>query len=178
MPIRWRQVHIKRISTSSTVCLYKLDRVKGIIVRKKRAIYEIKNKRLAKVRQYELGLTNKDIAAISGASHYVYTKWVKGKRLMQLDALAEVAVTLEVNVDDLINISTPAPKIFLDKEKLLDLLNEKEWSLLRLSKRSGVSYSVCYSATSGRNEMHPYSFLAIADTLGVEIKDIIKEVYA
>ena len=60
-------------------------------------------------------------------------------------------------------------------ERLRDLRRERVLSLRELEEKSGVSYNTIWRIEDGRQGAHPRTIRKLADALGVEPKELIRE---
>ncbi len=60
-------------------------------------------------------------------------------------------------------------------ERLKELRRERVLSLRELEERSGVSYNTIWRIEDGRQGAHPRTIRKLADALGVEPKELIRE---
>ena len=60
-------------------------------------------------------------------------------------------------------------------ERLKELRRERVLSLRELEERSGVSYNTIWRIEDGRQGAHPRTVRKLAEALGVEPSDLIKE---
>ena len=60
-------------------------------------------------------------------------------------------------------------------ERLKELRREQVLSLRELEERSGVSYNTIWRIVDGRQGAHPRTVRKLAEALGVEPKELIKE---
>jgi transcriptional regulator with XRE-family HTH domain len=60
-------------------------------------------------------------------------------------------------------------------ERLKELRREQVLSLRELEQKSGVSYNTIWRLEDGRQGAHPRTVRRLAEALGVEPKELIKE---
>ena len=60
-------------------------------------------------------------------------------------------------------------------ERLKELRREQVLSLRELEERSGVSYNTIWRLEDGRQGAHPRTLRKLADALGVQPSDLLKE---
>ena len=60
-------------------------------------------------------------------------------------------------------------------ERLKELRRERVLSLRELEEKSGVSYNTIWRLKDGRQGAHPRTIRKIADALGVEPSELVKE---
>ena len=60
-------------------------------------------------------------------------------------------------------------------ERLKELRRERVLSLRELEQMSGVSYNTIWRLEDGRQGAHPRTLRKLAEALGVEPKELIKE---
>jgi transcriptional regulator with XRE-family HTH domain len=60
-------------------------------------------------------------------------------------------------------------------ERLKDLRRERVLSLRELEERSGVSYNTIWRLEDGRQGAHPRTVRKLAEALGVEPSELLKE---
>jgi transcriptional regulator with XRE-family HTH domain len=60
-------------------------------------------------------------------------------------------------------------------ERLKELRRERVLSLRELEEKSGVSYNTIWRIEDGRQGAHPRTIRKLADALGVEPKELIRE---
>jgi transcriptional regulator with XRE-family HTH domain len=60
-------------------------------------------------------------------------------------------------------------------ERLKELRRERVLSLRELEERSGVSYNTIWRIEDGRQGAHPRTVRKLADALGVQPSELIKE---
>jgi transcriptional regulator with XRE-family HTH domain len=60
-------------------------------------------------------------------------------------------------------------------ERLKELRRERVLSLRELEERSGVSYNTIWRIGDGRQGAHPRTIRKLAEALGVEPSELIKE---
>ena len=60
-------------------------------------------------------------------------------------------------------------------QRLKELRRERVLSLRELEERSGVSYNTIWRIEDGRQGAHPRTVRKLAEALGVEPKELIKE---
>ncbi len=60
-------------------------------------------------------------------------------------------------------------------ERLKELRRERVLSLRELEQKSGVSYNTIWRLEDGRQGAHPKTVRKLAEALGVEPKELIKE---
>jgi transcriptional regulator with XRE-family HTH domain len=60
-------------------------------------------------------------------------------------------------------------------ERLKELRRERVLSLRELEQKSGVSYNTIWRLEDGRQGAHPRTVRKLAQALGVEPKELIKE---
>ena len=60
-------------------------------------------------------------------------------------------------------------------ERLKELRRERVLSLRELEERSGVSYNTIWRLEDGRQGAHPKTLRKLADALGVQPSELIKE---
>jgi transcriptional regulator with XRE-family HTH domain len=60
-------------------------------------------------------------------------------------------------------------------ERLKELRREQVLSLRELEERSGVSYNTIWRIEDGRHGAHPRTVRKLAEALGVEPSELIKE---
>jgi transcriptional regulator with XRE-family HTH domain len=60
-------------------------------------------------------------------------------------------------------------------ERLKELRRERVLSLRELEQRSGVSYNTIWRIEDGRQGAHPRTVRKLADALGVQPSELIKE---
>jgi transcriptional regulator with XRE-family HTH domain len=60
-------------------------------------------------------------------------------------------------------------------ERLKELRRERVLSLRELEQRSGVSYNTIWRLEDGRQGAHPRTVRKLADALGVQPSELIKE---
>ena len=60
-------------------------------------------------------------------------------------------------------------------ERLRELRRERVLSLRELEERSGVSYNTIWRIEDGRQGAHPRTVRKLADALGVDPSELIKE---
>jgi transcriptional regulator with XRE-family HTH domain len=60
-------------------------------------------------------------------------------------------------------------------ERLKELRRERVLSLRELEERSGVSYNTIWRIEDGRQGAHPRTVRKLADALGVDPSELIKE---
>jgi transcriptional regulator with XRE-family HTH domain len=60
-------------------------------------------------------------------------------------------------------------------ERLKELRRERVLSLRELQERSGVSYNTIWRLEDGRQGAHPRTVRKLADALGVQPSELIKE---
>jgi len=60
-------------------------------------------------------------------------------------------------------------------ERLKELRRERVLSLRELEAKSGVSYNTIWRIEDGRQGAHPRTVRKLAEALGVEPKELIKE---
>ena len=60
-------------------------------------------------------------------------------------------------------------------ERLKELRRERVFSLRELEERSGVSYNTIWRIEDGRQGAHPRTVRKLAEALGVEPSELIKE---
>jgi len=60
-------------------------------------------------------------------------------------------------------------------ERLKELRRERVLSLRELEERSGVSYNTIWRIEDGRQGAHPRTIRKLADALGVEPAELIRE---
>jgi transcriptional regulator with XRE-family HTH domain len=60
-------------------------------------------------------------------------------------------------------------------ERLRELRRERVLSLRELEERSGVSYNTIWRIEDGRQGAHPRTVRKLADALGVQPSELIKE---
>jgi transcriptional regulator with XRE-family HTH domain len=60
-------------------------------------------------------------------------------------------------------------------ERLRELRREQVLSLRELEEKSGVSYNTIWRIEDGRQGAHPRTIRKLADALGVEPKELIRE---
>jgi transcriptional regulator with XRE-family HTH domain len=60
-------------------------------------------------------------------------------------------------------------------ERLKELRRERVLSLRELEEKSGVSYNSIWRIEDGRQGAHPRTIRKLADALGVEPKELIRE---
>jgi transcriptional regulator with XRE-family HTH domain len=63
----------------------------------------------------------------------------------------------------------------VDVERLKELRREQVLSLRELEEKSGVSYNTIWRIEDGRQGAHPRTIRKLADALGVEPKELIRE---
>src|SRR5215217_4349492 len=63
-------------------------------------------------------------------------------------------------------------------ERLKELRRERVLSLRELEERSGVSYNTIWRIEDGRQGAHPRTVRKLAEALGVDPSELIKEGYA
>jgi transcriptional regulator with XRE-family HTH domain len=63
----------------------------------------------------------------------------------------------------------------VDVERLKELRRERVLSLRELEEKSGVSYNTIWRIEDGRQGAHPRTIRKLADALGVEPKELIRE---
>jgi transcriptional regulator with XRE-family HTH domain len=60
-------------------------------------------------------------------------------------------------------------------ERLKELRRERVLSLRELEERSGVSYNTIWRLEDGRQGAHPRTVRKLADALGIQPSELIKE---
>ena len=60
-------------------------------------------------------------------------------------------------------------------ERLKELRRERVLSLRKLEERSGVSYNTIWRIDDGRQGAHPRTVRKLAEALGVEPSELVKE---
>jgi transcriptional regulator with XRE-family HTH domain len=60
-------------------------------------------------------------------------------------------------------------------ERLKELRRERVLSLRELEEKSGVSYNTIWRLEDGRQGAHPRTIRKLADAMGVEPKELIRE---
>ena len=60
-------------------------------------------------------------------------------------------------------------------QRLKELRRERVLSLRELEEKSGVSYNTIWRLEDGRQGAHPRTIRKLADALGVEPKELMKE---
>jgi transcriptional regulator with XRE-family HTH domain len=60
-------------------------------------------------------------------------------------------------------------------ERLKELRRERVLSLRELEERSGVSYNTIWRIEDGRQGAHPQTIRKLAEALGVEPSELVKE---
>jgi transcriptional regulator with XRE-family HTH domain len=60
-------------------------------------------------------------------------------------------------------------------ERLKELRRERVLSLRELEERSGVSYNTIWRLEDGRQGAHPLTVRKLAEALGVDPKELIRE---
>jgi HTH-type transcriptional regulator, competence development regulator len=63
----------------------------------------------------------------------------------------------------------------VDVERLKELRRERVLSLRELEERSGVSYNTIWRIEDGRQGAHPRTVRKLAEALGVEPSELLKE---
>jgi transcriptional regulator with XRE-family HTH domain len=63
----------------------------------------------------------------------------------------------------------------VDVERLKELRRERVLSLRELEERSGVSYNSIWRIEDGRQGAHPRTIRKLAEALGVEPSELIRE---
>ena len=63
----------------------------------------------------------------------------------------------------------------VDVERLKELRRERVLSLRELEERSGVSYNTIWRIEDGRQGAHPRTIRRLAEALGVQPSELIKE---
>ena len=63
----------------------------------------------------------------------------------------------------------------VDVERLKQLRREQVLSLRELEERSGVSYDTIWRIEDGRQGAHPRTIRKLADALGVQPSELIRE---
>jgi transcriptional regulator with XRE-family HTH domain len=64
----------------------------------------------------------------------------------------------------------------VNAERLKELRRERVLSLRELQERSGVSYNTIWRIEDGRQGAHPRTVRKLAEALGVDPKELIREV--
>jgi transcriptional regulator with XRE-family HTH domain len=67
------------------------------------------------------------------------------------------------------------PSMEVNVERLKELRRERVLSLRELEEKSGVSYNTIWRLEDGRQGAHPRTIRRLADALGVEPGQLIKE---
>jgi transcriptional regulator with XRE-family HTH domain len=63
----------------------------------------------------------------------------------------------------------------VDVDRLKELRQERVLSLRELEERSGVSYNTIWRIEDGRQGAHPRTIRKLAEALGVEPSELVKE---
>jgi transcriptional regulator with XRE-family HTH domain len=67
------------------------------------------------------------------------------------------------------------PGMEVNVERLRDLRRERVLSLRELEERSGVSYNTIWRLEDGRQGAHPRTVRKLAEALGVQPSELIKD---
>ena len=67
------------------------------------------------------------------------------------------------------------PSMEVNVERLKELRRERVLSLRELEERSGVSYNTIWRIEDGRQGAHPRTVRKLAEALGVQPSEFIKE---